>query len=207
MAAPLPWLKPAVLAGSLLPLLEMLISGLRGTLGPNAIEEVLNRLGLIALVLLLGSLTLTPLHLLFGWRWPARIRRWVGNLAFTYVLLHFLTYAVLDQSLAVDAILEDITQRPFILFGFAAFLLLIPLAATSTDAMVKRLGYVRWKRLHRLVYLAAGLGALHYFLRVKADLSQPLFYATLLAALFAIRLVDAAKKRRARREREAAKAG
>lgn len=200
---PLPWLKPAVLCGSLLPLVDMGISGARGTLGANPIEEVLNRLGLIALVLLVGSISLTPMKLLFGWTWPVRIRRWSGNLAFTYVLLHFLTYAVADHALNLGRITEDITKRPFILVGFLAFLLLIPLAVTSTDAAVKRLGYVRWKRLHRLAYVATGLGALHYFLRVKADITEPVVIFVIVAALLGVRVYDHQRHLRAKRARAA----
>lgn len=200
---PQPWLKPAVLTGALVPLLDVLFGAATGGLGPNAISEALNRLGLVALVLLIAGLTLTPLRLLFGWTWPGRIRRWVGNLAFTYALLHLLTYALVDQGLDLRAISEDVTQRPFILIGSVAFVLLIPLAVTSTDAMVKRLGYLRWKRLHRLAYVATGLGALHFFLKVKADVTEPVIYAAVIASLFAIRGLEVLRSARARRRREA----
>lgn len=202
MAAKLPWLKPAILTGSLIPLADIAIGAGTGALGANAISEALNRLGLNALVLLVFALSLTPLKILFGWTWPPRIRRWVGNLAFLYAALHFLTYAVLDQALDLPTIFEDVTKRPFILVGFLAFLCLIPLAATSTDKMVKRLGYVRWKRLHRLAYVATGLGALHFFLRVKADISEPVVYAALIALFLGVRVVDMLRTR-ARKARRA----
>lgn len=203
MAAPAPWLKPAILTGSLIPLVDLLVGAATGGLGANAIATAINRLGLVALVLLVFALALTPLRIFFKWGWPIRIRRWVGNLAFLYAALHFLTYVVLDQGLNLPTLVEDVTERPFILVGLLALLLLIPLAVTSTDAMVKRLGYVRWKRLHRLAYLATGLGALHFFLRVKADVTEPLVYAALIAALLSVRGWDAARSR-ARKERASA---
>jgi sulfoxide reductase heme-binding subunit YedZ len=114
----------------------------------------------------------------------------LGLFAFSYASMHFLTYAGIDQVLDVKAIFTDITKRPFIAVGFSALVLLVPLAVTSTDAMVRRLGFVRWKRLHRLVYLAAALGVVHFIWRVKKDISQPLTYAVVLGILLAARVVD-----------------
>lgn len=108
---------------------------------------------------------------------------------FFYACLHFITYIWLDQFFDLQAILKDVIKRPFITVGFLAFVLLIPLAATSTNAMVKRLGGKNWQRLHRLVYLIGALGVLHYWWLVKKDITEPLIYALVLAALFAIRLV------------------
>jgi len=192
---PLPWLKPAVLTGALVPLLLMPIRALMGTLGKNPISEALNELGLLALIFLVAAIACTPAQALLGWTWPVRVRRLLGVLSFVYALLHFLTYAFLDQTLNLKAIFEDIAKRPFILVGFLALVLLTPLAVTSTDGMVRKLGFVRWKRLHRLTYLAVGLGVLHYYWRVKADVSQPLIYGAVAAALLAARILDWARSR------------
>jgi len=178
-----------VFVGSLAPALRLLVLGARGELGANPIATALNQLGLVALVFLIASLAATPLKAALGWTWPIRIRRMLGLYAFFYASLHFLTYLGLDQVLDLRAVFADITKRNFIAVGFTAFVLLVPLAVTSTDAMVRRLGFVRWKRLHRLVYVAAALGVVHFIWRVKKDLSQPLTYGAVLALLLAIRVV------------------
>jgi sulfoxide reductase heme-binding subunit YedZ len=134
----------------------------------------------------------------FDWPWAVGLRRMLGNLSFFYALLHALTYALLDQRGNLRAIFADVTKRPFIIAGFAAFLILIPLAATSTAAAVQRLGFKRWKRLHRLVYLAGGLAAVHFILRVKKDVREPAVYAVLLGVFLLTRIVLWAKRRAAR---------
>jgi sulfoxide reductase heme-binding subunit YedZ len=196
-APPLSWLKPAVLVGGLVPLALLALEGARGTLGANPVERVLNQTGLLALILLVASLACTPLKLAAGWTWPMRVRKLLGLLAFGYALLHFLTYAVVDQGLRLSVILEDIARRPFITVGFLALVLLVPLAVTSTNAMVRRLGFPAWQRLHRLAYVAASLGVVHFFWRVKKDATEPLLYGAVLALLFALRLGEALRKRRA----------
>ena len=175
-----------------------MLRALEHRLGANPIAEALNRLGLTALVFLVLTLAVTPLKTLFGWTWPARLRRMLGLFAFFYASLHFLTYAGLDQRVNVHAILEDIAKRPFILVGFSAWVLLIPLAVTSTKGMVKRLGFKRWKALHRSVYLIAGLGALHFYWRVKKDTREPLAYAAVIGLLLLVRLFGALKARSGR---------
>ncbi len=197
-SVPLSWLKPAVLTGAMVPLVAMLVRGATGRLGANPISEALNQLGLLALVTLIASLACTPAKVLFGWTWPLRIRRLVGVLAFVYALLHFLTYAALDQLLDLRTILEDITQRKFIFVGFAALVLMTPLAITSTDRMVRKLGFERWKRLHRLTYVVVGLGLIHFVWRVKADLTEPLIYAALFTALMGVRVVSALRDRKSK---------
>ncbi|HEX4804141.1 MAG TPA: protein-methionine-sulfoxide reductase heme-binding subunit MsrQ [Myxococcaceae bacterium] len=182
--------------GSLAPALRLLVLGARGELGANPIATALNQLGLVALIFLIASLAATPLKAALGWTWPIRIRRMLGLYAFFYASLHFLTYLGLDQVLDLRAVFADITKRKFIAVGFTAFVLLVPLAVTSTDAMVRRLGFVRWKRLHRLVYVAAVLGVVHFIWRVKKDLSQPLTYGAVLALLLAIRVVDFGLRKR-----------
>lgn len=189
------WLKPGVLFGALVPLGLMLVRAARGTLGADPVAIAMNQLGLLALIFLLASLCATPLRILFGLAWPIRIRRLLGLLAFFYATLHFLLYVVIDQGLALPAILADITQRKFITVGFVAWLLLIPLAVTSNNALHRRLGAVRWKRLHRLSYVIGVLGVVHFVWRVKKDLSQPMAYATVLGLLFLVRIVQMRRKK------------
>jgi sulfoxide reductase heme-binding subunit YedZ len=191
---PLRWLEPAVVVGALVPLADMLVRAFLGKLGANPIAEALNHLGLLAFILLIASLACTPLKLLFGVVWPMRLRRALGLLSFTYACLHFLVYVLLDRRGASDTLLADVLERPFILVGTLAFVLLIPLAATSTKASVKRLGAARWRSLHRLAYVAAGLAALHFIFRVKRDLSEPLTYAVLLGLLLVVRFTHAKPK-------------
>lgn len=198
------WLVPAVITGSLVPFCVMAWRSAQGRLGANPIATALNQLGLLALLFLMLSLSCTPLRLMFRWTWPARIRRTLGLAAFFTALLHFSVYLVLDQGLKMEALREDLTKRPFIIVGFLALTLLIPLAVTSTKRSVTRLGYVTWSRLHRLVYLVGILGVLHFFMRVKKDTSLPWVYALALAFLFAVRLFAAYEKRRARRQKELA---
>jgi sulfoxide reductase heme-binding subunit YedZ len=186
--ARIPWLKPGVLIGALVPLALLIVRALRHTLGADPIAIALNQLGLLALIFLLASLAATPLKLLFGLTWGLRIRRMLGLLAFFYATLHVGLYVAVDQGLDLGVILADVTERKFITAGFAAYVLLIPLAATSTQAMLKRLGARRWRRLHRLAYVSAVLAAVHFVWRVKLDVSQPAAYALVLALLLAIRL-------------------
>lgn len=180
-------LKPVVFMLLLLPAALLLAGLLRGTLGADPVATLLWQTGLWALRLLLASLAVTPLQRLTGWRWPIRWRRQLGLFAFFYACLHLAVYAVFDRSLDLAAVWEDIVERPFITVGALAFLLLVPLAATSTRGAVRRLG-PRWQQLHRLVYLAVGLAVLHYLWLVKADLRPPLIYAGILAVLLLLRL-------------------
>lgn len=195
MAKPLPWLKPGLLVGGIAPGALIVIGAARGTLAANPISEALNRFGLLALIFLVASLCCTPLKSLFGWTWPPRIRRMLGLFSFGYASVHVCTYVGLDQVLDLAKIGEDLVKRKFILVGFLAWALLVPLAITSTNKMVKRLGYVRWQRLHRLVYPAAILAAIHFYWRVKRDHTEPLVYAALLGVLLLIRVGFAWKKR------------
>ena len=195
---PLPWLVPGIVAGSLVPLAALAYRGGTGGLGANPVAEALNQLGLAALILLIASLACSPLRTIFGWTWPIRIRKTLGLAAFFYASLHVLTYVGLDQVLDWGSILSDITERKFIAVGLLAFLLLIPLAVTSTSGMLKRLGVKRWKRLHRLTYAAAALAVVHFVWRVKIELTEPAIYGAVLALLLALRLLpERAGKRRA----------
>jgi sulfoxide reductase heme-binding subunit YedZ len=183
-------LKVLLFLACLIPLgkLTLEIFGVAGmSLGANPIEELIHRLGIWGLNFLLITLTVTPLRRLTGKNWLLRFRRMLGLFAFFYVLLHFLTYSGLDQRFDLSAIIEDIAERPYITVGFTALLLLVPLAATSTQAMMRRLGR-RWQKLHRLVYLIAILGVVHFYWQVKLDTLEALIYAAILAILLAYRL-------------------
>jgi sulfoxide reductase heme-binding subunit YedZ len=185
---PYAWLKPGVFAGCLIPLVVLIIEAVNKALGADPVAVALNRLGLLALITLLASLSATPLRLVFGWSWPLRLRRMLGLFAFFYASLHFIVYAGVDQGFAWSAIVADITERKFIAVGFVALLILIPLAATSPMRVRRLLGPLRWQRLHRLVYLAGILASVHFIWRVKRDMSQPLLYAGVLAVLLFVRL-------------------
>lgn len=183
-------LKPLVFAACLLPLVYLSlrtfeVAGL--DLGTNPVEELLHELGRWSLKFLLLTLAVTPMRRWLGWSWLIRYRRMFGLFSFFYLLLHFLVYAVLDQGLELGLVVEDILKRPYITLGMAGLLLMIPLAATSTKSMMRKLGK-RWKRLHRLVYVIAILGVWHFYWQVKLDTLQPLVYAAILAVLLISRI-------------------
>lgn len=199
-------MKPAVFAGALVPAALLLADALAGRLGANPVEAITHRTGLAALSLLLVTLTVTPARDLSGFGALAVLRRPLGLFAFAYAVLHLLTYAV-DQTylsglgLSPRAIAEDIGKRPYITVGFSAFVLLVPLAVTSSKGWIKRLGAARWQRLHRLVYVASALAVLHFLWLVKADLLMPALFGLALGALLLYRL---GARRRARSRRAAA---
>lgn len=182
-------LKAALFLASLIPLIRLVWYGYSGQLGANPIEFITRSLGTWTLVFLLITLSITPLRKLSGWSWLIKLRRMAGLFAFFYALLHFITYIWLDQFFDLHSIYKDVIKRPFITIGFAAFILLIPLAITSSNAMIKRLGGKRWLLLHRLIYLIAVFGVLHYWWLVKKDITQPLIYSAVLATLLAYRIV------------------
>ena len=189
-------LKLGVGAAALTPAALTTFRFLTDRLGANPIAEAMNEIGQWTLITLLATLACSPLKILFGWNWPLAVRRMLGLVSFFYVCLHFAIYLVLDQFFDWSAIWEDIWKRKFITVGFLGFLLLLPLALTSTNKMVKRLGFPRWKRLHRLAYVAAAAGVVHFMWRVKADLREPLIYAAVLVFLLVIRLIPWWQKRR-----------
>lgn len=183
-------IKPIVFGLAMMPLalLCLRIFNIYGTaLGPNPIETVQDYLGIWGLRFILISLAITPTAWLIKKPWPIRLRRMLGLFAFTYCLMHFLAWLILDQSLDISAIISDVVKRPFITLGTLALLLLIPLAVTSTKGWQTRLG-ARWTNLHRLVYPAAILICWHYYWQVKLDTIDALFYCTVLAALLGVRL-------------------
>jgi sulfoxide reductase heme-binding subunit YedZ len=172
----------------LLPLAKIGWDAFRGDLGANPIEAVQNRLGFWTLTILALSLVPTPARDVLGVSWLQRLRRVIGVTAFAYALLHFLFYVGVDKFFDGRTIAQDLTKRPFLMVGFAALLCLAPLAITSTDGWVMRLGYRRWKLLHRLAYLAAALGVVHFAWRVKADRTRPILFAAVFAILLAARV-------------------
>jgi methionine sulfoxide reductase heme-binding subunit len=196
---PLPWLPPAILTASLLPALELVWRAARGALGPDAIAVALDQLGRAGVTLLLASLACTPLKQLLGWTWPMRLRRLLGLAAFGYLSAHLVVYVVLDRQLDAAVLLADVTQRPFLTVGALALALLVPLAATSTTASVRRLGHPRWAALHRLVYPAAVLGVVHAAWAVKQLTVRQWVYAAVLAVLLGVRAPSWWRKARTRR--------
>ena len=184
------WIKRAAFAAACGPAAWLALMAATGRLGADPIAFALNRLGLFALILLLSSLACTPLQIVFHWKWPLLLRRMLGLFAFGYAASHFLTYAVLDQGLALGEIWKDVVKRRFITIGMAAFFLcLLPLAITSTVGWQRRLGFKKWKLLHRLAYVAGVLVVVHFIWRVKADLREPLAYGGALAILLLVRVV------------------
>ncbi|MCL2778248.1 MAG: sulfoxide reductase heme-binding subunit YedZ [Polyangiaceae bacterium] len=167
----------------------MAVDALTGNLGANPIEMVLNRLGFWTLTFLALSLIPTPVHDWLHVAWPIKVRRMLGLFAFAYATLHMLWYAGVDQLFDLHLLAEDATKRKFMAVGFIAWLFLVPLAVTSTDGWVRRLGYLRWKRLHRLAYVVAVLGTIHFFWREKADTSRPFLFAAVFGLLFLVRAV------------------
>jgi len=183
------YFKPVLflLCGLPLSLLLLRAFGIAGSLGVNPVERIQDTLGEWGLRLLIITLAVTPLRDWFDAPWLIQLRRMLGVFAFTYIFLHFLTWLILDQGLYWQGILPDIAERPFITIGFIALLMLIPLAVTSTNGMMRRLGK-RWKTLHRLIYLIVPLGVWHYWWQVKADIREPLIYATIVAILLGWRV-------------------
>lgn len=183
--------KAAVFLLASLPAAWLAWRALGDTLGANPLEAITHETGDWTLRFLLITLAVTPLRVATGWNGVIAFRRMLGLFAFFYASLHLLTYLWFDQFFSWPDILRDIPKRPFITVGFAAFVLLVPLAITSTAGWIRRLGGRRWQALHRLIYLAAVAGVVHYWWLVKADTSGPLAYGLVLALLFAARLLVA----------------
>ena len=191
------WAKVAVFALSLWPLLFLLWRTVRGDLTANPVEFYQHQTGDWTLRFLVLTLTITPFRKILNLPELIRFRRMLGLFAFFYVCLHFLTYLGPDQSFNVGGMLKDVGKRPFITVGFAAFVLLIPLAFTSTAGWIRRLGGKRWQALHRAVYFSAALGVIHYYWLVKSDIRKPVFYGALVGMLLAWRLWVWLSKRKA----------
>jgi sulfoxide reductase heme-binding subunit YedZ len=183
------WFKVAVFVACLAPLAALGWKAYSGNLGANPIEAITHATGDWTLRFLLITLAITPLRKLTNQLWLIRLRRMLGLFAFFYGVLHFLTYIWLDKFFDLHEMLADVAKRRFITAGFTAFLLLIPLAITSTSGWIRRLGGRRWSLLHRLIYFSAMAGVIHYVWLVKADLRKPLQYAAVLSVLLGYRLV------------------
>jgi sulfoxide reductase heme-binding subunit YedZ len=180
--------KPAVFVVALSPFLWLTFRGLTGRLSANPIEDITLTTGIWALRWLLVCLAITPLRRLTGWQRVIQYRRMLGLFAFFYATLHLLTYVVLDQGLAFEFILPDIVKRPYITMGMIAFTLMVPLAVTSTKGWIRRLGR-KWQLLHRLVYVSGIAACLHFLWKVKVVIGEPVYYAVILGALLAFRLL------------------
>ena len=189
-------LKPIVFVAALVPAGWLVLAGLTGNLGVNPAETIQLQTGRWALRLLLATLAVTPIRRVTGWNAVIQYRRMLGLFAFFYATLHFASYVVLDQYFAVDAMIADVVKRPFITIGFTAFVLMLPLALTSTKGWIRRLGR-RWQALHRLIYPAAICAVVHFIWKVKVVIGDPVLYAAVLAVLLAFRV--AWSLRRARR--------
>ena len=187
-------LKTAVWIVCLFPLVYLLYRFGIGDLGANPIRYATHRLGDAAIQILFVGLSLTPIRLLFGITWPLICRRLLGLFAFFYALLHFGVWIGLDHSFNIKRLLLDILKRPYVTVGMLALLLLIPLAATSTSSMMKRLGGKHWRRLHQLVYIVGILSVLHYFWSVKRGVNAPFVYMAILAFLLGVRFWNRNKK-------------
>ena len=181
-------IKAALFLISLLPLAHLSVGIFTDSLGANPVEAVIRGLGDWALRLLLLTLAVTPLRRLFGLHWLLRLRRMLGLFVFFYAVLHLTGYLWVDQFFDWPAIWDDILKRPFITVGFFAFTLLLPLALTSSNAMIRRLGGRHWQALHRIVYVIGVAAVLHYWWMVKSDITQPAIYAGVLAVLLGLRL-------------------
>jgi len=181
--------KPAIFLLCLVPATLVITDAfeITGQLGANPIEEIQDRFGIWAIRFIMITLSVTPLRHLTGWNWLIRFRRMFGLFTFFYVLMHFLTWLILDQSLLLSAIAEDLTERPFIMIGFAALVLLTAMAVTSTNGMRRRMGRI-WQKLHYSVYVIGMLGVWHYWWQVKKDASDAQIYAVILAVLLGLRI-------------------
>jgi methionine sulfoxide reductase heme-binding subunit len=189
--------KLVIFLTALVPFAMLLVRGVRDELGANPIEAITDVTGTWTLRFVLITLAVTPLRRLTGWNPLIRFRRMLGLFAFFYGCLHFLTWLVLDQFFGWTYILADIAKRPFITVGFLAFVSMIPLALTSTAGSIRRLGGKRWQMLHRLIYVTGIAGVVHYWWLVKADVSQPAMYATMLSIVLGARVWHAVARRRA----------
>jgi len=176
-----------VFVNGAVPLVLLAWDAAHNNLGANPVEFLTRTTGALALVFLVLSLAVTPLRKQLAQPWMVKLRRMLGLYSFVYASLHLMTYVWFDKSFSASAVVKDTFKRPFITFGMAAFLILVPLAITSTNGMVKRLGGKRWNRLHRLVYLAGALAVIHYYALVKADTREPIIFGVVIALLLLYR--------------------
>jgi len=188
-------LKPAVFVAALAPFLWLLYNAFWGDLGANPVETITNQTGIWTLRLIVATIAITPIRWLTKWNPIIQFRRMIGLFAFFYSVLHFSIYFVLDRSMMVEGLWDDVVKRPYITVGFIGFVMMIPLALTSTKGWIRRIGGKRWALLHRLVYVTAIAGVIHYWWKVKLDVTDPMIYAAIVAILLGWRLVRAFRAR------------
>jgi methionine sulfoxide reductase heme-binding subunit len=193
--------KILISTNALLPLGLLAFDFYRGALGANPLEFFLRASGVLTLLFVVVTLSVTPLRKIFGWNGLIKYRRMLGLYAFFYGCVHLITYSIFDKSLEMQEIVRDVIQRPFIAVGMAALLLMVPLAATSTNGMIKRLGGKNWSKLHKLTYAVPVLGVIHFWMIVKSDVFYPALFAVAVALVLGYRLfsrsrskIDAVKK-------------
>jgi sulfoxide reductase heme-binding subunit YedZ len=193
--------KILISTNALLPLGLLAFDFYRGALGANPLEFFLRASGVLTLLFVVVPLSVTPLRKIFGWNGLIKYRRMLGLYAFFYGCVHLITYSIFDKSLEMQEIVRDVIQRPFIAVGMAALLLMVPLAATSTNGMIKRLGGKNWSKLHKLTYAVPVLGVIHFWMIVKSDVFYPALFAVAVALVLGYRLfsrsrskIDAVKK-------------
>lgn len=187
--------KPAVWLACLTPIALLVYDGFTDNLTANPVEKITNTTGIWTLRLVVTTLAITPARWLTGWNQLIQYRRVVGLFAFFYGTLHFMTYFILDHQLQFDGLWEDVVKRPYITAGFTAFILMVPLAVTSTTGWIRRMGGKKWNLLHRLIYVTAGAAVLHYFWKVKLDATNPIYYGIVVAALLGFRFWRSSKSR------------
>jgi len=190
--------KVLISINALIPLALLSYDGFRGQLGANPVEFFIRTTGVMTLTFLLITLAVTPLRKLLNWNEAIKYRRMLGLYAFFYACLHLSSYLVFDRGLSLSATVTDVIQRPFITIGMAAYLMMVPLAVTSTNGMIKRLGGKRWQRLHRLIYLIAPLGAIHFYMLVKSDVFYPVIFGFVVAVLLLYRVYAKQQKKMVR---------
>jgi DMSO/TMAO reductase YedYZ heme-binding membrane subunit len=182
--------KLLVLINGAVPLALLAWDAFHHQLGANPKNFAILTTGIMALTFLILTMAVTPLRKITGWNWLANLRRMLGLYAFFYACTHFLLFFCLDRNFSVPDTLGEMVKRKYLIIGSTALIIMIPLAVTSTNAMIKRLGGKRWRALHRLAYVAAICGVVHYYMQVKADVRQPLVFAAVLAILLGYRLLD-----------------
>ena len=196
--------KVLISLNALIPLAFLMFDGYRGRLGANPLEFFLRTTGVLTLVFILITLTVTPLRKIFGWNGLIKYRRMLGLYAFFYASIHLVTYSIFDKSLDIAAIVGDVWQRPFIAVGMLAFTMLVPLAVTSTNGWVKRLGGKNWARLHKLSYAVAILGVVHFWMIVKSDVFYPAMFGLVVALLLGYRFIKSPKSNLVKTEKRTA---
>ena len=188
--------KLLILVNGAVPLTVLAWDAWHHQLGANPQNFAILTTGMMTLIFLILTMAVTPLRKVTGWNWLANMRRMLGLYAFFYACVHFLLFFCLDRGFSVSSTLTEMVKRKYLIVGSTALIVMIPLAVTSTNAMIKRLGGKRWRALHRLAYVAAICGVIHYYMQVKADVRQPLVFATVLTVLLGYRVVDYLRQRK-----------